>query len=294
MACAEFSRCGCYHKYSDPYNLPVQLLPLPQPDPEPAIVSAAVSPRRIALSTARTTLTLCLLSLGLALSGPAQAADITGRASVIDGDTIEIQGQRIRLYAIDAPESSQICADADNRAWRCGRDAALLLDRLLSGRTVACTIIDRDRYGRVVARCAVGGDDMNRRMVAEGLAVAYTAYGRDYAPDEAEARTARRGLWSGRFVMPWDHRKGVKLSPPPAGQAATPDRKPASPAPATPAAGSAAGCKIKGNISRDGRKLYHLPGGRSYEQTRINERDGERWFCTEADARAAGWAKAGG
>ncbi|MFD0387688.1 thermonuclease family protein [Tistrella bauzanensis] len=183
-------------------------------------MSVATSTTRITLSTARTTLTLCLLSLGLALSGPAQAADITGRASVIDGDTIEIQGQRIRLYAIDAPESSQICADADNRAWRCGRDAALLLDRLLSGRTVACTTVDRDRYGRVVARCAVAGEDMNRRMVAEGLAVAYTAYGRDYAPDEAGARTARRGLWSGRFVMPWDHRKGVKLSPPPAGQAA--------------------------------------------------------------------------
>ncbi|AFK52618.1 thermonuclease family protein [Tistrella mobilis] len=235
---------------------------------------------------------LALLALPAQIT-PALAADVTGRASVIDGDTLDIHGTRIRMFGIDAPESSQICADAQNRAWRCGRDATQLLDRLTSGRTVACEIVDRDRYGRVVGRCAVNGEDINRRMVSEGLAVAYVNYGRDYVPAEAEAKAAKRGLWSGRFVMPWDHRKGVKLNPPPGALVpAKPERAPATPA--TGSGGHPKGCDIKGNISKDGRRLYHVPGSRSYERTRIDEGDGERWFCSEADARAAGWQRAGG
>ncbi len=100
-------------------------------------------------------------------------ADIAGVASVIDGDTIEIHGQRIRLHGIDAPESGQTCLDAAGRKWRCGQRAALALQDLIGRRTVTCDERDVDRYGRIVGRCLVGELDINEWLVAQGLALAY-------------------------------------------------------------------------------------------------------------------------
>src|SRR5262245_53106307 len=89
------------------------------------------------------------------------AAPIVGRASVIDGDTIEIHGERIRLHGIDAPESTQPCTGADGRAWRCGQRAALALSDRIGAHTVSCDPRDRDRYGRIVAVCSAGGVVLN-------------------------------------------------------------------------------------------------------------------------------------
>ncbi|MCE6958335.1 thermonuclease family protein [Cereibacter sphaeroides] len=148
-----------------------------------------------------------LLAFLVALT-PAQAAPsgIAGVASVIDGDTIEIRGSRIRLHGIDAPESRQLCTTNSGQAWRCGQKAALALSDRIGRRTVSCDVRDTDRYGRAVAVCVQEGEDLNRWMVAEGWAVAYRRYSTDYVGAEAEASRSERNIWSGSFDMPWDWR----------------------------------------------------------------------------------------
>lgn len=132
----------------------------------------------------------------------AAAAEQNGRASVIDGDTLEIHGQRIRLFGIDAPESRQLC-EADGREYRCGQQAALALADFVGQRTVRCEQRDTDRYGRVVAVCRVAGEDLSAWLVQKGWALAYRKYSLDYVDQEAAARTARAGIWRGSFVEPW-------------------------------------------------------------------------------------------
>tara|TARA_R110000850_G_scaffold117196_4_gene233545 strand:- start:246 stop:737 length:492 start_codon:yes stop_codon:yes gene_type:complete len=135
------------------------------------------------------------------------AAQITGRASVIDGDTLEIQGQRIRLWGIDAPESRQTCTRSVE-TYRCGQVAANRLDQHIASRPVVCVQVDIDRYRRVVARCSVGRADLGSWLVREGLAVRYPEYaGLSYVVEETAARRARRGVWSGPFDLPWEWRR---------------------------------------------------------------------------------------
>lgn len=210
---------------------------------------------------------------------PSLAQSIIGRASVIDGDTLEIRGTRIRFHGVDAPESAQSCQGSDGREYRCGPQAALALADKIGSSTVTCQQRDVDRYQRIVAQCSAGGVDLNGWLVQQGYALAYRQYGTDYVGQEDEARKAKRGLWAGSFTPPWDWRRGVRetSSPEPS--------RPATSSP-SPASGS---CKIKGNISATGEKIYHLPGSNSYERTVINEGAGERWFCSESDAVAAGW-----
>jgi endonuclease YncB( thermonuclease family) len=135
---------------------------------------------------------------------------VVGRASVVDGDTIDIRGQRFRLFGIDAPESSQSCEDASGASYPCGRRAAQALDRMVEGRTVSCVQRDTDRYGRTVAVCSAGGVDLNGWMARNGQAVAYTQYGADYAGDAAQARREGAGIWQGRFEEPSRYRQSRK------------------------------------------------------------------------------------
>jgi endonuclease YncB( thermonuclease family) len=130
-----------------------------------------------------------------------------GVASVIDGDTIEIHGQRFRLSGIDAPEAKQLCEDATGQAYRCGQVAANALATFIGRQTVTCVKVDIDRYQRIVAECSVAGEDLGRDMVASGLAVAYRKYSTVYVPDEEAAQISQTGIWSGTFEMPWDWRK---------------------------------------------------------------------------------------
>ena len=198
-------------------------------------------------------------------------AQLAGPVTVTDGDTLKVSGQRIRLFGIDAPESKQTCV-AGGQRWHCGTSATRTLAKRLAGRPVACSERNRDRYGRVVAVCRAGDEDINAWIVSQRFALAYRKYSTAYVEQERAAKAARRGLWRGDFVAPWDWRRGNRLAAAPA--ARTGD------------------CRIKGNISRNGTRIYHVPRAQHYERTRINTSESERWFCSEAEARAAGWRKA--
>ena len=117
--------------------------------------------------------------------------------------------------------------------------------------------------------CRANGKDINRAMVTAGWALAFRKFSSDYVSDETIAKTAERGIWSGSFIAPWDYRSAQWESA-------------AQLLPNTD-------CPIKGNINRKGEKIYHAPWSRSYERTRVDETKGERWFCTESEALAAGW-----
>ena len=152
-----------------------------------------------------------LLILLAAVPRSAAANDIVGRASVVDGDTIEIRGERIRLHGIDAPESSQRCFLEPGRSWRCGRDSSMALAKLLGHQNVNCKGTKRDRYKRVIAECFLSERNINKWMVRRGWAVAYRRYSVDYVRDEQVAKKAVRGVWASRFVMPWDWRRGDRI-----------------------------------------------------------------------------------
>ena len=138
---------------------------------------------------------IAFLAIALIFSAPAQA-DITGTASVIDGDTIEIHGQRIRFHGIDAPESRQTCV-AGGEVWRCGQQASLALSDFIGRSPVACQEQGKDRYGRIIGACAVRGEDIEAWMVLNGWALAYRKYSLDYARSE-ERRVGEEGRsrWS--------------------------------------------------------------------------------------------------
>ncbi|MBV9078475.1 MAG: thermonuclease family protein [Methylobacteriaceae bacterium] len=138
---------------------------------------------------------------------------LAGPVRVIDGDTLAFGDRRIRLRGLDAPELDQTCQRADDTAYRCGETARDALRRLVRTGPVTCLISGRDRYGRGLARCEAFGTDLGAALVQAGLAVAYGGY----AGEEQEARTARRGLWAGRFERPdaWRRERGrdVRTSP---------------------------------------------------------------------------------
>ena len=149
---------------------------------------------------------IILAALAATISSAA-LADIVGRASVLDGDTIEIRGQRIRLHGIDAPEKGQPCFDASGKHYRCGQMAAMALDAFIGASPVQCRERDVDRYGRTVADCSVRGQDIELWLVRNGHAMAYRKYSSAYIGAEQEARSAKRGIWAGQIQPPWEWRK---------------------------------------------------------------------------------------
>jgi endonuclease YncB( thermonuclease family) len=143
----------------------------------------------------------------------AVAAPISGPARIIDGDTLDVAGQRIRLHGIDAPEKSQLCR-TNSVPWACGVAAWGELVQLTAGRGITCEPRDTDRYGRVVAVCFVEDRDINEAIVRDGWGLAYRQFSTDYVDDEGQARAEQKGIWNGEFVPPWDWRRGERLSPP--------------------------------------------------------------------------------
>lgn len=213
-----------------------------------------------------------LLSAGC-VSAEGEPAGPGASATVVDGDTLEVNGQRIRIWGVDAPESAQVC-ERDGVEYRCGLASAAALSDWIGGRPATCVEAERDRYDRSVARCSVEGEDVGAWLVLNGHALDYRHYSRGgYAREEARARMASLGVHAGRFDAPWEWRRAQRV----ASEQAPPDPR----------------CVVKGNINAKGARIFHTPQMRSYAATRIDTAAGERWFCSEAQARAAGWRAPG-
>jgi endonuclease YncB( thermonuclease family) len=151
-----------------------------------------------------------LIALGFLFACPLHAAteeQLSGKASVIDGDTIEIHSQRIRLHGIDAPESRQLCKNMYGKNYRCGQIAAIALADYIGGQTVTCQNSGKDRYKRAIGQCSIKDSDLGKYMVSHGYALAYTKYSKQYVSAQLQAQQSSAGIWAGEFTPPWEWRK---------------------------------------------------------------------------------------
>lgn len=197
-------------------------------------------------------------------------AVVSGVARVVDGDTLQIGGAKVRLEGIDAPEAGQTCGRRWLGSWDCGTAATRHLSDLAERVEIRCESRGLDRYGRILGVCFAGALEINDEMVRRGFAWAFVKYSRSYVEAEAEARTMRLGIWQGDASPAWVYRERA--------WAAADDAAPG-------------GCAIKGNISRVGH-IYHLPWSPWYGKVKVDAAKGERWFCSEEEAQAAGWRPA--
>lgn len=153
------------------------------------------------------------VSILFLLSSAALADDFIGQASVLDGDTLEIHGIRIRVWGIDAPESSQLCRGDDSLQYRCGARAANELDAFIARRPVNCSPLNLDQYGRTVATCSVGGADIGDWLVRNGLALDWPQYSKGrYGEAQRDAERVGRGIWKGSYVEPWLYRACIRAN----------------------------------------------------------------------------------
>ncbi len=134
-----------------------------------------------------------------------------GEVRVSDGDSLQLQGQKIRLYGVDAPELKQTCKDAKARTYDCGQMAADFLRHTVANQTVSCSGVDTDRYGRAVAICRVGPREINSEIVSHGWAIAYSSHTHRYSAAQRDAQRAKRGIWAGDFEMPSAYRRRTRL-----------------------------------------------------------------------------------
>lgn len=178
----------------------------------------------------------------------------------------------MRLHGIDAPELKQICREPSGQMVKCGRYAAAYLLELVKDHEVVCRGNSQDRYDQWLLICFLDDMDINGEMVRAGWAVAYEYLSGRYMETEKNAKSSGVGIWGMEFVPPAQWRRGVRL-------ADVSDQKP---------------CLIKGNIGLTGERTYFLPGSNWYDETRVDESKGERWFCDEEEARGAGWQPAPG
>ncbi len=204
-------------------------------------------------------------------AAPALAQTVSGMATAADGDSLVIGGERVRLHGIDAFEADQTCTGANGRPIACGGLATRALGGLVAGEDVTCHGQSTDGYGRMVAICTVDRRDLGAAMVRAGLAFALVRYADDYVMLERSARQQGAGAWaSGEPITPpWEWRAQAR--------AAIAEAARARPA-------SANGCAIRGNINRQGERIYHPPGSRWWSRTVP-----EVVFCSVDEAEAAGF-----
>jgi endonuclease YncB( thermonuclease family) len=224
----------------------------------------------------------------LLLPAAADAADITGIPKIREGDQIQIGSSRIRLGGIDAPSVDQLCLNTKGERWTCGVAARDELIKHVDNKTWVCHVRRPDRRGRLIARCDVDGEDIQKWMVSSGWAMSYVRVSHDYDADEKVAREAKAGMWQGAFIAPWDWRvrnkKTVIL-----GAAKPPEN--ANAILLASASGSVApspDCMIKGNVNHAGECIYHQPSSRWYARIEMKISKGTRWFCSTEEAEAAG------
>jgi endonuclease YncB( thermonuclease family) len=226
--------------------------------------------------------------------GTARAATTVVR----DGDTIQLGDVSFRLDGADAPELDQVCIDDHADPIACGLDARDQLTKLIDGRPVHCDDLGPDKIfrNRHLGVCRVEGDaaSLNQQLVQKGLAASVEPAAKLHLKDDAAAAKAGNlGLWKGCFALPQDFRTGKKDGPL-MGASCRADRDAEIRAVLFPAdLAMPPNCNIKGKFAVRARLtgnvgIYHLQGCLSYAgQTRP-----DRWFCTEDDARAAGFRRA--
>lgn len=225
-------------------------------------------------------LALCLLLLFFGFDGWSKTAswmsalsgvkEIEGKARVVDGQSLRISKYRVQLKDIDAPEINQRCRTSRGRSWRCGRQSATVLRKLIGRSSVTC----RGREGltaeSLVADCSVGEKHLNLEMVRRGYAWAQESGSSKILEGQEIAKSKSTGIWRGKAETPWDYRAKIWK--------AAERRAPQ-------------GCPIKGNKNSKG-QIYYMPWSPGYSRIRIRTRQGERWFCSEEQAVKAGWRAA--
>ena len=225
----------------------------------------------------------------LLLPAIAEAADITGPAKVREGDQIQIGASKIRLGGIDAPAVDQLCLNHTGERWTCGAAARDELIKHTDGKDWTCHVRQAaDRRGRVVARCEVDGEDVQKWMVKNGWALSYVRVSHDYDADEAAAREAKAGMWQGAFIAPWDWRIRNKKTAILGAAKAPPNAHAILLASASGSVAPSPDCTIKGNVNGAGECIYHKPTSRWYAQIKMQINKGTRWFCSAEEAEAAG------
>jgi endonuclease YncB( thermonuclease family) len=192
-----------------------------------------------------------------------------GYAYAVGADTLRIGGTVLRLAGIDTPEAEQRCGKA-GRSWRCAAAAEIALSRLVNGQRASCALSGSDVAGHALGRCTVGQKDLGAELVRQGHVFAEGGILARYAAEEREARAARAGMWSGDVERPAEYR--AKLWE---------EAKRRAPE----------GCPIKGQVTGSAR-VYVLPWSPDYERARVLKARGERWFCSEQEAVAAGFKAA--
>jgi len=195
---------------------------------------------------------------------------IEGKPAVIAGDQMRLSGTLVRLFGVEAPEVGQTCSFTGKKQESCGLAAKAALQKLVAGKPVRCEVSTRQSETVAVASCTVGGADIAGQLVRGGYVFAQSGLFATYASAEREATSARAGLWRSGAARPTDYRAKVWDE----AKDQAPD-----------------GCPIKAVVNGES-KTYLVPWAANYERTKIKASRGERWFCTEAEARAAGWKPA--
>jgi endonuclease YncB( thermonuclease family) len=223
----------------------------------------------------------------------ARASDVIGTLSamgITDGDTVVINGKKIRLLDLDAPESDQICLDRNGELWSCGIAARDALIAWAASKPWVCHLTGKRTYTRTLGSCSVGNENVSQWMVREGWALSPNngkGYSHRFDADERQARERKVGLWSGAFYAPWNWRSrncktevlGARAVPVDA------QRKLCG----SPAIPPDPNCTIKATV-RASKCIYHLPGDHYYGALKMSG-PRKRWFCTEQEAQAAGCRK---
>ncbi|WP_045834867.1 thermonuclease family protein [Hyphomicrobium sp. 99] len=196
------------------------------------------------------------------------SSEISGQATAIAGDAMRVDGVNVRIDGIEAPSNQQPCYRANGRKWNCAAAARTGLSKIIRGRVVTCTRSGQDDAGRTLAQCTVDGSDLATQLVRNGYVFAASSYFSSLGSEETAARNAKAGIWQGEVARPqawrdqtWEMAKRQ-----------APD-----------------GCPIKG-VVRASSKIYTLPWSEAYASAKVRPERGERWFCSEDEAKAAGFS----
>lgn len=202
--------------------------------------------------------------------GKSSSSELSGRATAISGDLLRVNGQLVRIAGIEPPVAKHPCLKANGRRWNCSAAARTALEKIVRGKSVACAASSQDDEGHTLASCTIDGDDVADALVRGGHVFAAPGLFASYGSAESAASAAKIGLWQGDTVRPQQWREQIWE-----------EAKRAAPE----------GCPIKG-YTRAADRLYAMPWASGYDGAKVRTVKGDRWFCSEEEARSAGFKAA--